>query len=97
MTLIAFCIGNILGTQAFRSSQTLGYIGGKISIMVTLTCQIFVCLTPRYFNDRLIKNRKALEGMDEDEKSLQKEKLAYVDKTDRKNFFFQYTHWSRRC
>ena len=47
----------------------------------------------RYCNDRLNKkNRKALEGMDEDEKSLQKKKLVYVDETDRKNVFFQYTH-----
>jgi hypothetical protein len=30
--------------------------------------------------------------MVEDQKSLQKEKLAYVDETDTKNFFFQYTH-----
>jgi hypothetical protein len=51
--------------------------------MVTLTCQVFVCFALRYCNDRLNKNRKALEGMDEDEKSLQKEKLAYVDRTDR--------------
>jgi hypothetical protein len=52
----------------------------------TLTCQIFVCFALRFCNDRLNKkNRKALEGMDEDEKSLLKEKLAYADVTDRKS------------
>ena len=30
--------------------------------------------------------------MDEDEKSLQKEKLAYVDETDWENVFFKYKH-----
>ena len=86
MTLIAFCVGNILGPQTFRASQAPGYIGGKISIMVTLTCQIFVCFALRFCNDQLNKkNRKALEGMDEDEKSLLKEKLAYADETDRKS------------
>lgn len=93
LTLIAFCVGNILGTQTFRASQAPGYIGGKVSIMVTLTCQIFVCFALRYCNDRLNKqNKRALEGMDEDEKNLLREKLAYADETDRKNVFFQYTH-----
>ena len=54
--------------------------------MVTLTCQIFVCFALRFCNDQLNKkNRKALEGMEEDEKSLLKDKLAYADETDRKS------------
>jgi len=86
MTMIAFCVGNILGPQTFRASQAPGYIGGKINIIVTLTCQIFVCFALRFCNDQLNKkNRKALEGMNEDEKSLLKEKLAYADETDRKS------------
>jgi hypothetical protein len=57
--------------------------------MVTLTCQIFVCFALIYCNDRLNKkNGEALEGMDEDEKSLQEEKLACVDDIDQKNVFF---------
>ena len=93
ITLIAFCVGNILGTQTFRASQAPGYIGGKISIMVTLTCQIFVSFSLRFCNDRLNKkNAKALEGMNEDEQSLLKEKMAYADGTDRNNVFFKYTH-----
>jgi MFS transporter, ACS family, allantoate permease len=84
--MIAFCVGNILGPQTFRASQAPGYIGGKISIVVTLTCQIFVCFALRFCNDRLNKkNQKALEGMGEDEKSLLKEKMAYADETDRKS------------
>lgn len=87
MTLIAFCVGNILGTQTFRASQAPGHIGGKISIMATLTCQIFVCFALRSCNDRLNKKNKALEGMDEDEKNLLREKLAYADETDQKSKF----------
>jgi hypothetical protein len=86
MTLIAFCVGNILGPQTFRASQAPGYIGSKISVVVTLTCQIFVCFALRFCNDRLNKkNQKVLERMDDDEKSLLKEKLAYADVTDRKS------------
>lgn len=58
--------------------------------MVTLTCQIFVCFALRFCNGRLKKkNKKALEGKDEDEKNLLREKLAYVDETDRKSKFVQ--------
>ena len=93
LTLVSFCVGNILGTQTFQTSQAPGYIGGKISIMVTLGCQIFVCFALRYCNDRLNKqNQKKLEGMSEDEKRILKEKLAYSDGTDRNNPFFVYTH-----
>ena len=93
LTLVCFCIGNILGTQTFRSSQAPGYIGGKISIMVTLGAQIFVSIALRFCNDRLNRlNKKKVEEMDEDEQGLLKEKLAYADETDRKNPFFVYTH-----
>jgi ACS family allantoate permease-like MFS transporter len=93
MTLIAFCVGNTLGSRhpdspRVQASQAPGYIGSKISIMVTLTCQIFVCFALGSCIDRLNKkNKKALEGMDEDEKNLLREKLAYADETDRKSKF----------
>jgi hypothetical protein len=38
------------------------------------------------------KNRKALEGMSEEEKVDLREKMAFADQTDRKNVFFVYTH-----
>lgn len=93
LTLVAFCLGNVLGTQTFQASAAPAYTGGKISIMVCLTVQCFVLIGLRYCNDRLNKqNKKTLEGMSEEEKTLLKEKLAYADVTDRKNPFFVYTH-----
>ena len=93
LTLVAFCLGNILGTQTFQDKEAPGYISGKISIMVCLAAQILVCFALRFCNDRLNKkNRKTLEGMSEDEKNTLREQLAYADETDRKNPFFVYTH-----
>jgi MFS transporter, ACS family, allantoate permease len=93
LTLVAFCLGNILGTQTFQDSEAPGYISGKISIMVCLTAQILVCFALRFCNDRLNKkNRKIVEEMSEEEKTMMREKLAYSDETDRKNPFFVYTH-----
>ena len=93
LTLVAFCLGNILGTQTFQASQAPGYIGGKISIMVCLSLQIVVCFILRYCNDQLNnKNRDLLAGMSEEEKDRLRDTLAYADETDRKNPFFVYTH-----
>jgi hypothetical protein len=93
LTLVSFAIGNILGTQTFQAKQAPGYISGKISIIATLGILCFVILILRWYNDMLNKkNRKALEGMSEEEKVGLREKMAFADQTDRKNVFFVYTH-----
>ena len=92
LTLVAFCLGNILGTQTFQDSEAPGYKSGKISIMATLVAQIFVCIALRLSNDRLNKqNKRKVEEMSEGEREILKEKLAYADVTDRENPFFVYT------
>jgi ACS family allantoate permease-like MFS transporter len=79
LTLVSFCVGNILGTQTFQSSEKPGYKSGKIAIIGCLTAQIFVCVALRVCNDRLNKkNREILAGMSEEEKALLREKLAYA-------------------
>ncbi|KAL9618711.1 MAG: hypothetical protein Q9160_006590 [Pyrenula sp. 1 TL-2023] len=93
LTLVAFCTGNILGTQTFQDSEAPGYKSGKIAIIATLTAQIGVCFALRYCNDRLNRlNRERLAGMSEEEKEIMREKAAYSDLTDRENPFFVYTH-----
>jgi len=93
LTLVSFATGNILGTQTFQAKQAPGYISGKISIIATLGILCFVILILRWYNDMLNKkNRKALEGMNEEEKVGLREKMAFADQTDRKNVFFVYTH-----
>ncbi len=92
LTLIAFCVGNILGTQTFQQKQAPGYIG-KISIIATLGALCFVIVALRLYNDHLNrKNRKILAGMSEEEKVQMREKMAFADQTDRHNVFFVYTH-----
>lgn len=93
MTLIAFCVGNILGTQTFQQKQAPGYISGKISIIATLSALCLVVVVMRVWNDWLNrKNRRALADMSEEEKETLKEKMAFADQTDRSNVFFVYTH-----
>ena len=93
LTLISFCVGNILGTQTFQAKQAPGYISGKISIIATLSALIFVVVGLRIYNDYLNKkNARELEGMSEAEKVEMVEKMAFADQTDRRNVFFKYTH-----
>lgn len=93
LTLVAFCTGNILGTQTFRTSAAPGYIGGKIAIIATLSAQCLVLFAMRYCNRRLNrKNEARLAEMSEGEKDMLREKLAYADTTDLENPFFRYTN-----
>ncbi|KAL9111805.1 MAG: hypothetical protein Q9227_003864 [Pyrenula ochraceoflavens] len=92
LTLVAFCTGNIVGTQTFQDSEAPGYKSGKISIMSTLCAQILVCVALRVCNERLNRqNRQKVEEMGEEERETLREKLAYADVTDRENPFFVYT------
>ncbi|KAL8659918.1 MAG: hypothetical protein Q9202_006899 [Teloschistes flavicans] len=89
LTLVAFAVGNILGTQTFQQKEAPGYKSGKISIIATLSALILVVIALRLYNDRLNKvNQKALAGMSAAEKVELKEKMAFADQTDRKNPFF---------
>ena len=93
LTLVAFAVGNILGTQTFQEKQAPGYISGKISIIATLGALCFVIVALRLTNDRLNKiNQRKLAEMGEEEKETAREKMAFADRTDRDNVFFQYTH-----
>lgn len=93
MVLVSFAVGNILGTQTFQASQAPGYIGGKISIIVTLGLLCFAIVVLRVLNDRLNRqNQQRLAGMSDEEKMTLQEKMAFADRTDLDNAFFLYTH-----
>ncbi|KAL1984338.1 hypothetical protein VTN96DRAFT_9296 [Rasamsonia emersonii] len=93
LTLVAFCVGNILGTQTFQAYQAPGYISGKASIVATLAATCLVIVALRLYNDWLNRmNKKTLAGMSEEEKNEMRDKIAFADTADRKNPFFVYTH-----
>ena len=76
-----------------QQKQAPGYISGKISICATLGALCFVIVALRLMNDHLnrVNARKRAELSDDEKSSLQ-EKMAFADRTDRDNIFFQYTH-----
>ncbi|EOD49168.1 putative mfs general substrate transporter protein [Neofusicoccum parvum UCRNP2] len=93
LTLVAFCTGNILGTQTFQSKEAPGYDSGKISIMACLSASCLVVVALRMYNGRLNKKKEAeLAAMEPEEREALREKMAFADETDRRNPFFRYTH-----
>jgi ACS family allantoate permease-like MFS transporter len=93
LTLVAFCVGNILGTQTFQNYQAPGYISGKISICACLAATCFVVVVLRLYNDWLNKqNAKKLADMSAEEKRRLQDRIAFADLSDRQNPFFVYTH-----
>ena len=93
LTLVAFCIGNILGTQTFQDREAPGYISGKASIVATISALCFVVVVLRAYNDHLNrKNERILGEMEEEERVALREKMSFADQTDRSNPFFRYTH-----
>ncbi|KAJ7276282.1 MFS general substrate transporter [Mycena haematopus] len=98
MTLVAFAVGNIIGTEIFQPSDAPSYIPGKIAIMVLLTVQLAISVLLRWVNLRLNvkKNAKLAElkaryGLSDADVQREREKHAFADLTDKQNMYFIYT------
>ncbi|KAF9469127.1 MFS general substrate transporter [Collybia nuda] len=98
MTLSAFSIGNIVGTETFLPKDAPDYIPGKITIMVLLTVQLGVCFLLRWINMRLnvkkratIEKEKARRGWSDADVQRERERHAFADLTDKENIYFVYT------
>lgn len=98
MTLVAFALGNIIGTEIFQPKDAPGYVPGKIAILVLMTTQIFICFLLRWLNLRLNrKKREVLEaakvrhGWTDEDVEQERQKHAFLDMTDKQNMFFIYT------
>ncbi|KAI0721897.1 MFS general substrate transporter [Cerioporus squamosus] len=98
MTLAAFCVANIVGTETFLPKDAPDYLPGKISILVLLSAQLALCFIIRWVNLWMNrKKRKALEelkhrnGWTEEDMRRERERAAFKDMTDKQNPFFEYT------
>ncbi|PFH48425.1 hypothetical protein AMATHDRAFT_149931 [Amanita thiersii Skay4041] len=98
MTLVAFCIGNVIGAETFLPKDAPAYIPGKIAIMVLLIVQLFICFLLRWVNLRLnakkkarIEEEKARRGWTDEDIQRERDKHAFADLTDKENIYFVYT------
>lgn len=90
MTLVAFSVGNIVGSEIFQPKDAPDYIPGKIAIMVLLTVQLAVSFLLRWINLRLNKKKKALveeikkqRGWTDEDIQRERNKHAFADLTDK--------------
>ena len=90
MTLAAFCVANIVGTETFLPKDAPGYLPGKISILVLLSAQVVLCFIIRWVNmwmnkqkKRKLEELKQVNGWSDDDVRRQRERAAFVDMTDK--------------
>ncbi|KAL5504213.1 hypothetical protein ACEPAH_8287 [Sanghuangporus vaninii] len=98
MTLVSFSLGNAIGTETFLPKDAPDYLPGKISMLVLLTSQLFICYILRYINLRLnakkrayIAELRARNGWTDEDIEREREKHAFLDLTDIQNPYFMYT------
>lgn len=98
MTLVAFGVGNIIGTEIFQPKDAPGYIPGKIAILVILSVQIGVCYLLRWVNLRMnaekrvrLREEKLRKAWSDEDVCRERERHAFLDLTDKQNMFFVYT------
>lgn len=90
MTLVAFSVGNIVGTEIFQPKDAPDYIPGKIAIMVLLSVQLVVSFLLRFINIRLNKKKTAAieeikreRGWTDEDIQRERNKYAFADLTDK--------------
>ncbi|KAG0682033.1 hypothetical protein C6P40_001384 [Pichia californica] len=90
MTLIAFCIGNIIGPQIFRAEDAPLYKPAKIIILAFLAAAFVLSIILRYFVRSENKRRDILTAnYTEEEKNKD---VLMLDLTDRENLNFRYAY-----
>lgn len=102
MTLAAFCVGNIVGTETFLPKDAPDYLPGKISILVLLTAQLFVCLIMRLINQhmnrkkaKIVADLKSANGWTDEDVERERQKHAFLDLTDREYVYPPYPSTSQ--
>ncbi|KAF2094627.1 MFS general substrate transporter [Rhizodiscina lignyota] len=97
-TLFTFGVGSVVGTYIFLPQNAPGYIPGKAAIVVLTVVMMLCCVAMAYVNVRWNKQKKAeLErliadnGWTEEDVNRERERVAFLDLTDRENVFFTYT------
>lgn len=98
MTLATFCVANIVGTETFLPKDAPGYLPGKISILVLLSAECFLCLFMRWYNLHLNKKKrqgveelKHINGWTDEDIVKERQRHAFMDMTDKQNPYFVYT------
>ena len=90
ITLTAFSLGNVVGTETFLPKDAPNYLPGKISVLVLQVAMLFVCMILRFVNLRMNKKKKQhiaelrqRNNWTDDDIRKEREKHAFLDLTDK--------------
>ncbi|KAJ6110629.1 hypothetical protein N7486_002864 [Penicillium sp. IBT 16267x] len=84
ITLMGFCLGNILGSLTFRTNDAPNYIPAKISIVATIAVAMFCTFLLRCYY--MWENRRRNQQHEGD---VRQEDSGFLDLTDRDNRQFR--------
>ncbi|CAG9942474.1 unnamed protein product [Clonostachys rosea f. rosea IK726] len=93
LTLIAYCIGNMVGAQVFRTADAPRYLNGTIACSACFGLEVIVIIMWRlwYVYENRRRDRLAAEsGLSKEEQENEGRLLGEQDVTDRKNPYFRY-------
>jgi MFS transporter, ACS family, allantoate permease len=90
MTLAAFCVGNIVGSETFLPKDSPNYIPGKTAMLILLCVSLALCMLIRWVNVRLnvrkrllVARMKAENGWSEEDLERERQRHAFLDLTDK--------------
>lgn len=88
---ISYCVGNIIGPFAFKSSEAPVYQSGITAMLVAYCVEIVALLAFAVYMAMLNKKKEnAMTTGDEDE--AMKVLASFSDLTDKENIYFRYTY-----
>lgn len=93
-SFVGYCVGNMVGSQIFRTADAPRYIPGTIGCCVSFGIEFLLLLTWRFVLVRRNKRRDALmqsDGLTEEERVKRGKEFGEQDYTDFENPYFRYT------
>ncbi|KAL4907802.1 hypothetical protein BDW74DRAFT_166435 [Aspergillus multicolor] len=94
LTLIAYCVGNMVGAQVFRTKDAPRYIAGTATCCACFGAEVLVIILWRlwYMYENRRRDRLAAEsGLSEEDRHRVGERLGVQDQTDLQNEYFRYS------
>lgn len=95
-TFVGYCVGNMCGSQIFKSSDAPKYVPGTVGCAVCFGLQFFLIATWRLVymsRNRRTRRRLADEGIEEEERIARGKTLGEQDVTDFENPYVSVPPW----
>ncbi|KAL2833327.1 major facilitator superfamily domain-containing protein [Aspergillus cavernicola] len=94
LTLIAYCVGNMIGAQVFQTKDAPRYMAGTITCCACFGAEVVIIVVWRlwYMYENRRRDRVAeQEGLGKEEIKRLGQRLGAADKTDFENLYFRYS------